>query len=229
MITRLLRLLSVGIAAASLFAVHPARAQTIGADFGGVWSSESCEPYPGGPFVRREILIEGNRFSRVITAFTDGRCSIPTLRMRVEGEFVFRGLSPIIPTPGVYNIELRWERVFLRPERTNEADFLNSHRPGLCGGAWSVGAEQDLESTAGCRKLGIDLRRPIIEYDITGRIDTRIFFGTRPQNGAQLYSVKDRPISFGAPLLKTNEVLEPTLAPTPVPTKQPLLPKTGNG
>jgi hypothetical protein len=147
--------------------------------------------------------------------------------MRVEGAFVFRGVSRIVPNPGVYDVELRWEKVYLQPERTNEADFLNSHRPGLCGGNWSVGAEQDLASTNGCRKLGIDLRRPIIEYDITGRIDNDIFFGTRPAAGGLLTNPAKRPVSFGAPLRKVNEVLDPFFAPDPPAQASPLLPATG--
>ena len=142
---------------------QPSARTYAGPDFGGVWSSQGCEAYPGGPFVKREIVIDGGRFSQVITAYTDGACIMPTLRMRVEGTFVFKGISPIVPTPGVYDVELRWEQVFLRPERTNEAEFLNTHRPGLCAGNWSVGAEQDLAVTKGCRKLGINLSKPVVE------------------------------------------------------------------
>ena len=198
-----------------------------GPDFGGVWSSAGCEPYPGGPFARREIVIEAGRFSQVITAFADGGCSMPKLRMRVEGRFVFRGISPIIPSPGVYDVELRWEQVFIRAEHTNQAEFLNTHRPGLCAGNWSVGVEQDLAGTNGCRKLGIDLRRPIVEYDITGRVGDVIYLGARPSDGGLLTSAVRRPISFGAPLNKTNEVLEPSFAPAPVVSASPLLPATG--
>lgn len=198
-----------------------------GPDFGGVWSSAGCEPYPGGPFARREIVIEAGRFSQIITAFADGGCSMPKLRMRVEGRFVFRGLSPIIPSPGVYDVELRWEQVFIRAEHTNQAEFLNTHRPGLCAGNWSVGVEQDLAGTHGCRKLGIDLRRPIVEYDITGRVGDVIYLGSRPGDGGLLTSAVRRPISFGAPLIKTNEVLEPSFAPDPAVRAAPLLPATG--
>lgn len=206
---------------------QPSARTYAGPDFGGVWSSQGCEAYPGGPFVKREIVIDGGRFSQVITAYTDGACIMPTLRMRVEGTFVFKGISPIVPTPGVYDVELRWEQVFLRPERTNEAEFLNTHRPGLCAGNWSVGAEQDLAVTKGCRKLGINLSKPVVEYDITGRVGNVIYLGTRPADGGLLTHPSRRPTSFGLPLAKTNEVLDATFAPDPPAVASPLLPATG--
>ena len=217
--------IGASIIIALLSSLRPAAA---GPDFGGVWTGPGCEPYPGGPYARREIIIEGNHFSQVITAYNDPVCMIGKLRMRVEGTLVFKGISPIIPSPGVYDIELRWEQVYLRPEHTNQADFLNTHRPNLCGGFWSVGAEQDLAPTKGCRKLGIDLSRPITEFDITGRVGDQIFFGTRPAAGGLLTGVARRPISFGAPLNLTNIVEFPTIAPDP-PAPRPAGAPGGSG
>jgi hypothetical protein len=226
----ILFLLIVALAVAAFAAPAQAQAapqqQSGGVNFGGVWLSRQCEPRPGGPFATREMIIEGKSFTSIVTAFRDGKCSIPSLRMRVEGTLVFRSLVPDLP--GAYAVDFQWKQVFLRPERTPEADFLNISRPGLCGtAAWSVGGEQDLGPTNGCRILAIDLRRGITEFDIALVSGDQLLLGERPADGGLLFSPTRRPFGFTLPLVKYTDVLVPTFAPTFGAPASPLLPETG--
>lgn len=205
-------------------------AQATGPNFGAVWASPGCEPYPGGPFAKRELVIEGRTYSYIVTAYNDGRCWIPSLRMRIEGNIVIRGSS--VEAPTIYRIDFQWKQVFIRPEVTPTADFLNISRPGLCGSAgWSVGGEQDLAPTKGCRVLGIDLSRAITEFDIGAVYGDQLLLGVRPADGGTLFNVARRPTALGLPLVKVTDVLEPTFAPAPPAPPPPpptiILPETG--
>ena len=204
--------------------------QTTGPNFAGVWASNQCEPYPGGPFAKRELTIEGRAYTYIITAFNDGKCWIPSLRMRIEGTFVIRGSS--VEAPTIYSIEFQWKQVFIRPEVTPTADYLNPARQGLCGNAgWSPGGEQDLSPTKGCRLLGIDLNHANTEFDIGAVYGSQLLLGARPADGGPLFNAARRPGALGLPLIKVQDVGEPTFAPAPPqpppPPPSPILPETG--
>lgn len=208
-------------AAARLTARMP---QQTSPNFAGVWISEQCEQRPGGPFAKRRFLLINNTFSMRVTAYNDAKCSIPSLTMRVEGTFSLFGDS--YAAPGVYPINLMWKQVFLRPEVTQSAEFLNSSWPGLCGSLqWSVGGEQDVTPTNGCRLLAIDLRQAITEFDIVGVSGNHLYMGLRPADGGQIYSPVRRPTVFSVPLVKFQDVPDPIYAPGT--TLPPLLPVTG--
>ena len=209
-------------------AVPPA--QNTGPNFAGVWASTGCEPYPGGPFAKRELTIENREFIYIITAYTDGKCWIPSLRMRIQGVFVIRGSS--VEAPTIYKIEFQWKQVFIRPEVTPTADFLNTSRQGLCGSAgWSPGGEQDLAATKGCRLLGIDLRRINTEFDLGAVYGNQLLLGARPADGGSIFTPAQRPVALGPALIKVQDVADPVFAPAPpVPPPPPptiILPETG--
>jgi len=215
----LLAVLTAGVA-------QPAQARSAqqSPNFAGVWISNQCEVRPGGPFAKRRLLLINNTFSMSLTAYNDGKCTIPSLTMRVEGTFSLLGDSYV--APGVYPINLLWKQVFLRPEVNQTAEFLNSSWPGLCGSlGWSVGGEQDVTGTQGCRLLAIDLRRPISEFDIVGVSGNFLYMGLRPGDGGQIYSPDRRPSVFSVPLVKFQDVPDPIFAPGT--TLPPFLPNTG--
>ena len=205
-------------------------AQNTGPNFGGVWASTQCELYPGGPFAKRELTIEGRTFTYIITAFNDGKCWIPSLRMRIEGTFVIRGSS--VEAPTIYKIEFQWKQVSIRPEVTPTADFLNTARQGLCGSsAWSPGGEQDLAATKGCRLLGIDLSRANTEFDLGAVYGNQLLLGARPADGGTIFTPVRRPAALGPALTKVQDVADPVFAPAPPAPPPPppaiILPETG--
>ena len=150
--------------------------------------------------------------------------------MRIEGVFVIRGSSYEAPT--IYNVEFQWKQVFIRPEVTPTADYLNTARPGLCGSAgWSPGGEQDLAPTKGCRLLGIDLGHANTEFDVGAVYGNQLLLGARPADGGSLFTPARRPIALGLALVRVQDVAEPTFAPAPpAPPPAPpsiILPETG--
>jgi hypothetical protein len=195
-------------------AAHAAPAQQAPA-FDGVWASTLCEPQPGGPFAKRLLTISGGAFVLEVTSFLDGQCIGPRLKTQLEGAFRVRAPSPTVP--GAWDVEFTIRRAALTPYVTNMAEFLNSAQPGTCGvNTWSVGTEQDLAATHGCQLIGLDLRRPLVEYDIAKVEQNFLFLGQRPADGGFLNTPARRPTQFGPPLLRQPE------APT-----TPLLPDTG--
>ncbi len=220
-----------GISTAQLRPTQAATlAQNTGPNFGGVWASTGCEPYPGGPFAKRELTIEGREFIYIITAFNDAKCWIPSLRMRIQGAFVIRGSS--VEAPTIYKIEFQWKQVSIRPEVTPTADFLNTARQGLCGSAgWSPGGEQDLAATKGCRLLGIDLSRANTEFDLGAVYGNQLLLGARPADGGSIFTPARRPVALGPALTKVQDVADPVFAPVPPAPPPPppaiILPETG--
>jgi hypothetical protein len=212
-------------------AAHAAApSQTTGPNFAGVWVSAGCEPHPGGPYAKRELTIEARAYTYIITAFSDPKCWIPSLRMRIDGTITIRGSS--VEAPTIYKLEFQWKTVTLRPEVTPMADFLNTSRQGLCGSAaWSPGGEQDLAATKGCRLLRIDLSRTNTEYDLGAVYDNQLLLGARPADGGTIFTPARRPTALGPALVRLQEVGAPTFAPAPpAPPPAPptiILPETG--
>ena len=200
-----------------------AQAQTV-FTFTAMWASPSCEARPGGPFARRELIVEASKFQQKLTVYKDGGCIVPILRLRTEGQFVVRNASAI--APGAGEVEFIWRKAYLTPLTTNATDDLNLTQPGLCGILpYSVGAEQDLDATRGCRPLSIDMRRTLTEYDIAVISGGQLFFGARPFDGGYPNAPERRAVSFGPPLIKIRDVVLDTVPLTPI--LAPLLPETG--
>jgi hypothetical protein len=174
--------------------------------FSGIWSSTECEPRPGTLFARRELTISGAAYRLDLISFADAKCTIPTLRTRYEGRFVVRNPSSIIPE--TWDVEFIARQVLVTPYVLNTADFLNSAPKGTCGRErWFVGVEQELAVTLGCPLIGIDLRRPFVEYDIATVQGNRLFLGQRPPDGGSLFAPERRPTTFGPSLLRTGDVV----------------------
>lgn len=209
--------------AIALTIVQPAQAQTANT-FTAIWATPGCEARPGGPFARRQLILEGPKFQQKLTVYRDAGCIIPILRLRTEGQFVVRNASLL--APGAGEVEFIWRKAFLTPLTNNVADELNLTQAGLCGTLpYSAGAEQDLEVTRGCRPLSIDMRRTLVEYDIAVISGGQLFFGARPIDGGYPNAPERRAVSFGPPLIKVRDIVLDTVPLTPI--LAPLLPETG--
>ena len=203
-VARPLLILVALLVAAAARLVHAAPTQQAPL-FSGAWSSTECEPRPGAPFARRELIISGETYRLDLVSFADARCTIPTLRTRYEGRFVARNPSPVIPD--AWEVEFTARQVLLTPYVLNTADFLNSAPKGTCGReSWFVGIEQELAATSGCPLIGVDLRRPFVEYDIATIQGDRLLLGQRPLDGGYLLAPGRRPVAFGPSLLRTGNV-----------------------
>ena len=203
--------------------VQPIQAQTV-LTYTAIWSSLGCESRPGGPFAQRTLTIEGSKFEQKLTVYRDGSCIVPILRLRVEGTFVVRNASFL--APGAGEVEFIWRKAYLTTLTTSATDDINFTQAGLCGVLpYSVGAEQDLEVTRGCRPLSIDMRRLFVEYDVAVFSNEQLYFGTRPFDGGYPNSPARRAVSFGPPLRKVRDIVLDTFPLTPILT--PLLPETG--
>jgi hypothetical protein len=197
----ILLVLMVAAVARSAHAAPPQQAPL----FSGAWSSTECEPRPGAPFAQRELTISGETYRLDLISFADARCTIPTLRARYEGRFAVRNPSSAIPE--AWEVEFTARQVLLTPYVLNTADFLNSAPRGTCGREqWFVSLEQELAATSGCPLIGIDLRRPFVEYDIATIQGDRLLLGRRPPDGGYLFAPERRPIAFGPSLLRTGNV-----------------------
>jgi Adenomatosis polyposis coli down-regulated 1 len=220
-------ILGLGLSLSISFAValsvgQPVRAQTVNT-FTAIWATPGCEARPGGPFARREMIIEGPKFQQKLTVYRDAGCIIPILRLRTEGQFVVRNASLL--APGAGEVEFIWRKAYLTALTNNAADNLNLNQAGLCGTLpFSAGAEQDLEVTRGCRPLSIDMRRTVVEYDVAVISGGQLFFGARPIDGGYPNSPERRAVSFGPPLVKVRDIVLDTVPLTPI--LNPLLPET---
>ena len=175
----------------------------------GTWGSSGCEPWPGGPFVRREYKFGDRTFTRTITRFANGNCSIPTYRLRTEGSYRVIGASAIVP--GAVDIELKPSAVSVTPLTTTAADLLNGSSSAPCvTGAWLIGSEQTLLPARGCTQLLVLPFRGGTEFDIA-RNDGQLSLGLWPADGFPPTLPERRPTLLGAGLLLVQAAPAPEI------------------
>ncbi len=185
---------------------HAASSTQLSNSLQGVWASTRCDPWPGGPFVRREYRFTEKEFSRRFMRFLDAACTGPYVMVRTDGTYRVTGFSTTVP--GALDVEFRPTGVFVTPLTTTAADQLNSANGGTAGpcetGAWFVGAEQRVSVTRGCAALQISAVRNLVEYDIARVEGPTIFFGAPPADGFPANTPQRRPIAFssGVPLIQ---------------------------
>ena len=174
----------------------------------GTWGGNGCEPWPGGPFVRREYKFGDSTFTRTITRFANSICSIPMYRLRTEGGYRVVGASAIVP--GAVDIELKPSTIGVTPLTTTAADLLNGSTSAPCvTNAWLIGSEQALLPARGCKQLQVLPFRGGTEFDIARNDGGRLLLGLWPDDGFPPTLPERRPTLLGPGLLLVQA------APTP--------------
>ena len=171
----------------------------------GEWFSERCEIRPNGIFVTRRLLFSNNNrtWDGYYHHFADALCRKPIFTIYARGSYVTGPSSPSVQRAKHYDFKV--VQLKLQADHQGIADTLN--QPGVkCGipGKWSVGVEQDLSITKGCRPLG--LRVPHVEYELM-KIEKdhhkyKLYVGQRRSDGKSPTTPDDRPTSFQPALIK---------------------------
>jgi hypothetical protein len=143
-------------------------------DLAGTWRTECQAQTNNGQtsYLTFEISDATGRPRFTVTSYGDAACTVPVFQLSNESS---RTLGEPVPTaPGAFELDVKFERLFVKPLADGALGFLGS---AGCGESLTVGEERDVSAT-GCLFF-----KPIADcaydYDIVKVEGDRLFNGVR--------------------------------------------------